>query len=1220
MTDSLGRAEGEIVLSADGAIRQLNRVKSGITGLDSADAGLRINKKGGFLSGAIGTMTGFLGANLITGMVGQIKGMASAFIWGASDMAEAQSKVNVVFGDSASTINDWANGATKNFGMTKTEALDAAGTFGNLFTSMGFTQGAAGDMSTSFLGLAADMGSFNNVPTADALAAIQSGLVGEYEPLRRFGVNLTEAGVQAYAMAHGIWDGTGAMTDQQKVLARQGLIMEQTTNAQGDFARTSTGLANQTRILKAQLQNMAATIGAALLPVVLKLTSAGVKAMDWVSDLGRRFQILRNSGLSPMQAILRMLGTDLTKVFGPKIAAQILKVVSVVLKVASAIGNGLAAAVAFLADHLDIVLPALIGVGVALAGLLAVAGVSAVIAGIGSVLALLLSPIVLIIAAAALLGVAWSKNWGDIQGKTAAAWSVIKPILQNIVAGIQLLKDAFDAGGWGAVWDLIKIGAQQAFDVIKSSISDIVDSIQNINWGGFLSGAWNAIKTGLQFAWDAITSIHWADFIPDINWRDFIGKVGDLAQWIAGKIGDIEIGDLVAKGASIAGDIAEWIKGKITAADWMDLFTKAGSIGATIATHITDLIASVDWKDLFTKAGSIGPTVASHIIGLIASVDWRELFTKAGSLATTVGNHIVGLITSVDWRELFTKAGGLALTVGQHIVSLIKDVDWRDLFTKAGGLALQVGGHIVSLIKDVDWRDLFTKAGGLALAVGGHIVDLIKSVNWTDIFTKAAELGTGLLKHITGLITSVDWTALFGKSIDVAQGLLDWLQDAITIPDLSFPSKEEILSAIVNAIKGAMGFGSGESQSTQSKSGDSMFDDIRAELQKQAAARLKYFQDTGQVHPGSLIPPEIDPKGGNTSSTIPIPDISGFAAAMATIKTIAQDDSAAAWNSIKLNMAGVTGTFGAESPKWPGPASAALAAIKGAFDTNLVAARVSATSNLGDVTSGIVSAAARWAGPPAGALAAIKSAVTSNLQASASTTASQMQAIKNSMTTQAQAGASSVRTHMSDSALTMKFQMAAMYLSASSQMKAVAQALTSGAVTGVQGVKGAMSTLPNIVRNAGSAAASVATGVGANIGNAMARGMESALGRIRAAANAMVAAASAALVAKAMIASPSKLFLRYGDFVGQGFVNGILAKVGDAADAARQLVSQPSLPSLAFAGSGSGYATTASSRSYVSNVDVGGVTIVQQPGEDGEALAGRVMQELDLGFSDMRGL
>ena len=192
----------------------------------------------------------------------------------ASDLGETISKVNVLFGDTSKEIQDFAETAAKSLGQTKQQALDAAATFATFGRSAGLTGKDLSKFSIDFVKLASDLASFNNTSPEQAINAIGSALRGEAEPLRAYGVLLDDASLKQAALSLGIISTTkNALTPQQKVLAAQALIYQQTGAAQGDFARTSDGLANQTRILTAQLENAKVTIGEALLPIVLELAT-----------------------------------------------------------------------------------------------------------------------------------------------------------------------------------------------------------------------------------------------------------------------------------------------------------------------------------------------------------------------------------------------------------------------------------------------------------------------------------------------------------------------------------------------------------------------------------------------------------------------------------------------------------------------------------------------------------------------------------------------------------------------------------------------------------------------------------------------------------------------------------------------------------------------------------------------------------------------------------
>jgi hypothetical protein len=186
----------------------------------------------------------------------------------ATDLSETINKSNVVFGKNAATMLAWSKTSATAMGISQQAALETASSFGNLFTTMGLGPQATADMSQELVELASDLSSFNNIPTDLVLEKLRAGLVGEIEPLRSLGVQINEAAVQAELMRMGIEKVNGVFTESDKVLARYNLILAQTGTAQGDFARTSDGLANQTRIARAELDNAAATIGVALIPAV----------------------------------------------------------------------------------------------------------------------------------------------------------------------------------------------------------------------------------------------------------------------------------------------------------------------------------------------------------------------------------------------------------------------------------------------------------------------------------------------------------------------------------------------------------------------------------------------------------------------------------------------------------------------------------------------------------------------------------------------------------------------------------------------------------------------------------------------------------------------------------------------------------------------------------------------------------------------------------------
>ena len=227
------------------------------TGVQAADKQLKaFGTSAKTVAGAVG------GFSLAIGTVKSVLGPA---IKAASNMEESLSKVNVIFGKGAREVEKFAGSAARNLGQSKQAVLEAAGVFGTFGKAAGLAGTDLATFSNDFTTLATDLASFNNTTPEEAVQAIGAALRGEAEPLRRFGVLLNDATLKQEALTLGIYDGKGALTAQQKILAAQSAIYKQTNDAQGDFMRTSDGLANSTRTLSATFKDLQAKFGAAFI-------------------------------------------------------------------------------------------------------------------------------------------------------------------------------------------------------------------------------------------------------------------------------------------------------------------------------------------------------------------------------------------------------------------------------------------------------------------------------------------------------------------------------------------------------------------------------------------------------------------------------------------------------------------------------------------------------------------------------------------------------------------------------------------------------------------------------------------------------------------------------------------------------------------------------------------------------------------------------------------
>lgn len=267
------------------AVQQLDAMSREMKGLNSTmglvkfDVLVRgLSSIGGAISSVTGTLASF-GASAFNGLRDAVTE--------ATDIGEQLSKSKQIFGDTAEEIKKFSEAASA-IGLSTKAALDATGTFGNLFTAMKLSQEDAAKYSLTMTKLAADLASFNNTSVDEAIAAIGAALRGEAEPIRRYGVLLDEATLKAIAFREGlIATEKEALTPAIKAQAAYAAILEQTVKAQGDFARTSDGLANMNRVVKAQMDNLLGDVGKIFEPFFAAATAAFSQVMQEVGPLLR---------------------------------------------------------------------------------------------------------------------------------------------------------------------------------------------------------------------------------------------------------------------------------------------------------------------------------------------------------------------------------------------------------------------------------------------------------------------------------------------------------------------------------------------------------------------------------------------------------------------------------------------------------------------------------------------------------------------------------------------------------------------------------------------------------------------------------------------------------------------------------------------------------------------------------------------------------------------
>lgn len=205
----------------------------------------------------------------------------------AGDFNETASKFGVVFGENSAAAKKWADTFAAEVGRGRAEVTEFLANSRAVLDPFGFDKAKADELSKTLVRLAVDLASFHNTTDADAMQALISGLMGEVEPLKRFGIVVNETRAKAQALTEGVdWS---KATEGEKVLSRMAVILRDSVQAQGDAARTADSFSNSLKALKGAAADAAIEVGQSL---VLGARDAVVVGREVAKVLGLAAQTL----------------------------------------------------------------------------------------------------------------------------------------------------------------------------------------------------------------------------------------------------------------------------------------------------------------------------------------------------------------------------------------------------------------------------------------------------------------------------------------------------------------------------------------------------------------------------------------------------------------------------------------------------------------------------------------------------------------------------------------------------------------------------------------------------------------------------------------------------------------------------------------------------------------------------------------------------------------
>ena len=228
----------------------------------------------------------------------------------SSSLTEVENVVRQTFGQYESLINNFAKTSIEKFGMSELSAKQFASRFQAMGTALDIPQGKMADMSIRLTELAGDMASFYDVSQEDIAKSLQSVFSGTTAPMRRYGIDLTQATLKEWALKQGLDANISSMTQAQKAMLRYQYVLAHTTNITGDFARTADTWHNQITMLKENFKALGAVVGSGLInafkPFIKALNSVLQKVISFAemvtnalgSIFGWKYEASKGAGIS----------------------------------------------------------------------------------------------------------------------------------------------------------------------------------------------------------------------------------------------------------------------------------------------------------------------------------------------------------------------------------------------------------------------------------------------------------------------------------------------------------------------------------------------------------------------------------------------------------------------------------------------------------------------------------------------------------------------------------------------------------------------------------------------------------------------------------------------------------------------------------------------------------------------------------------------------------
>lgn len=494
----------------------------------------------GRLMGALGKLGGIALAGAAAAG-GALAALAITGIKQAADLEQSIGAVDTVFKGAADQIHRYAAGAAETMGLTENQYNELATVLGTQLKNGGTAIDQLADKTNGLIGLGADLASMFGGTTPEAVSALTSALKGERDPIERYGVSLKQAQIDAKAAELGFVKVGGSLSNEANQAATLALIMEQTADAHGNFAKETDTLAGQQAILSAQWGNFTTSIGQAFLPILTKIMSVLTGSLmpalrdfgNFITESLTQFMSSGDGAISQFATSLKGLAAGAVP-FAQHLVSAIGDAVAFVGRIIAAIAPVVSAAINGIMPHLSAMGSKLAELWNAFTSVvnIVVEWLTPAIQGMAPIFQNMFSTIGAVItdvfgvftgtfnALKALFTGDWQGLWNASKDIFSNVWNLVKDILtgafnhiKNIVLSLGNAIKSLFSNAWNAVVSIVSSAGSRVIDAVASLPGRALSALGNIGsylWQAgkdLINGFINGIKNMGGMLWDAVVGI-----------------------------------------------------------------------------------------------------------------------------------------------------------------------------------------------------------------------------------------------------------------------------------------------------------------------------------------------------------------------------------------------------------------------------------------------------------------------------------------------------------------------------------------------------------------------------------------------------------------------------------------------------------------------------------------------------------------------------------------